>query len=116
MDIFYTFNDWIRLLILVSGVFIGGFTVGLAKKKWQEVIGGITLLCSIIIPILIEARMWWVRSHSMYNSDWDIIRDCLDSTSLQPEHILFALYIVLAALWIICLTQIIRLILLRKKV
>ena len=109
MDVFFTFNDWIRLLILVLGVLIGGFMIGLAKKKWQEVIGVITLLFSITIPILVEVRMWWTRSHSLYNNDW------VNSSSPQPEALLLSLYLLLLVLWIICLSQIIRVAVVRKS-
>ncbi len=114
MDVFFIFNDWIRLLILVLGVLIGGFMVGLAKKKWQEIIGIITLLLSITIPILVEARMWWTRSHSMYNSDWEIVQVWLSSSSPQPEALLLSLYLLLLVLWLICLSQIIRTAIVRK--
>ncbi len=115
MDVFFTFNDWIRLLILVLGVLIGGFMIGLAKKKWQEVIGVITLLFSITIPILVEVRMWWTRSHSLYNNDWEIIQVWLNSSSPQPEALLLSLYLLLLVSWIICLSQIIRVAVVRKS-
>lgn len=115
MDVFFTFNDWIRLLILVAGVLIGGFMINLAKKKWQEVIGIITLLLSIIVPILVEARMWWTRSHSMYDSDWEIIQVWLSSSSPQSGALLLFLYVLPLVLWIICLSQIIRIIVVKIR-
>jgi len=115
MDILATFNDWIRLLILMSGVFIGGFTVGLAKKKWQEVLGVVTLLCSIVVPVLAEINMCSVRNHSMYDSDWDIIKVWLSASHPLPETIVLFLYIVPFVLWIVCLSQIIRIVLANRR-
>ena len=115
MDILATFNDWIRLLILMSGVFIGGFTVGLAKKKWKEVLGVVTLLCSIVVPVLAEINMCSVRNHSMYDSDWDIIKVWFSDFSFTPETIVLFLYIVPFVLWIVCLSQIIRIVLANRR-
>ena len=78
MDVFATYNDWIRFLILIAGMFIGGFTVGLAKKKWQEVIGIITLLCSIVISIAVEVWIWGFRINTMNDNDWQIIWSSLN--------------------------------------
>ncbi len=114
MDVFATYNDWIRFLILIAGMFIGGFTVGLAMKKWQEVLGVVTLLCSIAIPSLVEANIWSIRSHSMYGSDWEIIRELLNSPNPQYK-VMFSLYIILPVLWMICLSQIIRIVLASRK-
>ena len=106
---------WVRLLTFFIGAAIGWTTITLAKKKWQEVIGVITLLFSITIPILVEVRMWWTRSHSLYNNDWEIIQVWLNSSSPQPEALLLSLYLLLLVLWIICLSQIIRVAVVRKS-
>ena len=110
----YSYNDWLRLLVLLVGMMLGWYMVYKAKKQWQEVLGIATILCSFLIPVLIEARFWWIRTHTMYDGDWKIIQDLIGYHASEAI-LLFGAYVVLGLLWIACISQIITRLISRKK-
>ncbi len=110
MDGYY---GWVRLLTLFIGAAIGWTTITLAKKKWQEVIGIITLLCSIVISIAVEVWIWGFRINTMNDNDWQIIWSSLNF--IDFDTLVALSYLLLPVLWMICLSQIIRIVLASRK-
>jgi len=110
----YSYNDWFRLLVLLVGVALGWYMVYKAEKRWQEGLGVITMLCSILIPVLIEVRMWWIRTHTMYGGDWEIIQDLI-SYHTSEAVLMFGAYVILGLICIVCISQIITILISRKE-
>lgn len=110
MDGYY---GWVRLLTPFIGAAIEWTTITLAKKKWQEVIGIITLLCSIVISIAVEVWIWGFRMNTMNDNDWQIIWSNLNF--IDFDTLVALSYLLLPVLWMICLSQIIRIVLASRK-
>ena len=110
MDGYY---GWVRLLTPFIGAAIEWTTITLAKKKWQEVIGIITLLCSIVISIVVEVWIWGFRMNTMNDNDWQIIWSNLNF--IDFDTLVALSYLLLPVLWMICLSQIIRIVLASRK-
>lgn len=96
-------NIWLRFLVAIIGIIIGWVTVYRSHDKRRDAIGIITILCSVIIPIIISAQFWWTRMHSLYNSDWELLSVWLNLTNVRPETFMLLLYLPLFSLWVACI-------------